>query len=124
MIAHPNVGPQDAPFFTPLYAQIHVTRRLKTAAAQRHISVNSAAMSASLANYVMGAQAFGKVTGLVILNRRTLMADDLLKSDHIGVNVLKNTRHALDADTAIHTAGLVDVVGHQPKVRGGFPFYI
>jgi hypothetical protein len=81
-------------------------------------------MSASLANHVTAAQAFGKETGLVILNRWTLVADDFLESDDIGVNARKNTRHALDADTTIHTARLVDVVCHKPKARSGIPFYI
>src|SRR6185437_2472503 len=48
----------------------------------------------------------GKVLGLVILNRPTVVADDFLESDNIGVNGPEDSSYALYPNAAIHSAAL------------------
>ena len=89
-------------------------------AAERDIAVHAAAMFASFSNGVKVSETVRQIAGLVILNRKALVAHHLLQGDDVGVDLFEDAGDAFDANPAIQAAALVNVVGGNPEAIHGY----
>jgi hypothetical protein len=111
MWAYAEVGTKHTPFFPAGNAQIHMTGQFESAPAESYIAVHSAAMLASFSDGVKVSETIREIAGLMILNRETVVAHDLLQRYQIGIELCEHPSDAFDGNPAVESTSLVNVVG-------------
>jgi hypothetical protein len=97
-----------------------VTDQFETPTAERDIAVHSAAMLPRLSDGVEVPETIREVTRLMFLNRTALVAYDLLQGYDVGVNLGEYLSDAFNANQAIESPALVNVVGGDAEAIHGY----
>jgi hypothetical protein len=112
-----DVGPEHAPRFATWHGEIDLSDQPEVKSAESHISVDTAAMLASLSDRVYISELGCQITGLMLLDGSTLVVDHFLECDYIRVQFAQNPSNALDSSAPIESASLMNVVSGNATFR-------
>ena len=110
-----DIDAQAPALFAASDADVVIVRKHQRVTAEHDIAIGGPVQSAILAKAEVKAQGSREEVGLIPLIFLSLVTDDLLQANQVGVDLSEDTGDPLRSNTTIEPLAFMHIVGHHPQ---------